>query len=121
MDRITVQAAEDEPGTLLRAVDDVRPLPAPPPMCGQVWAARDADSVMQEWATAMVIEVRPVGFLTPIGVEPVVASAWDILMGGQRGHVRADDAQEGGPTWPPPGAVLVSGPHAPWAPAGWKP
>lgn len=23
--------------------------------------------------------------------------------------------------WPPPKAVLVAGPHAPWAPKGWRP
>lgn len=75
----------------LRAFDAAHPLPPPPPLVGQVWH-EDGDEFM----------IRRVARDNG-GVEWWANSA----------HPSTH--------WPPFGAVLVAGPGAPWAPAGWTP
>lgn len=83
---------------ILDAIDREHPLPPPEPRCGQVWKVpgRPADmAVTEEWpwsgkALAAILARNAAG-------QP--ALAFDR-------------------TWPPPGAVLVAGPGAPWAPMG---
>lgn len=73
-------------------IDAEHPLPVPPPMCGQAW--QDA---FAQFTIAAVDLAHGLGLIVGgDGLEPVEV-------------------------WPPPGAVLVSGPFAPWAPAGWTP
>lgn len=69
-------------------VDAAHPLPPPEPRCGQVW-------VLPDLAT----------HCTVIGVQDGAGYYVD-----PRGAHRMP--------WPPPGAVLVAGPGAPWAPMG---
>jgi hypothetical protein len=89
--------------------DAEHPLPAPPPMVGQVWAWPDG-------CTVSVSYVRPalgssagfVCFGSPIALAPGCSQA-----------TTAMDLDE--MPWPPPGAVLVDGPsqwsrHTQWAP-----
>lgn len=81
----------------LAAIDREDPLPPPEPLCGQVWVLRSGRSVM-------VVDVVP----------QTVEGAWMVSLGSE-----ALTARGAGVTcpWPPPGAVLVAGPGAPWAPA----
>lgn len=75
----------------LDSVDDAHPRPVPPPMCGQVWA----------W---------------PNREQHLVGKVWGV--GGGVTFANSDSLPPG--MWPPFNAVLVSGPHAPWAPKGWS-
>ena len=68
------------------SLDRDEPLPVPYPKCGQVWVWTNGD-----------------GF----GVIAVV--------GGKPAFGRYVKGVNDGPAWPPPGAVLVAGPGAPWA------
>ena len=72
----------------LEAYDRCKPLPPPPPKCGQVW-------VDLKYKTQSMC----------CGVGPDGAAGWFPDAGGGTRP----------PTWPPPGAVLVAGPHSPWA------
>lgn len=74
------------------AIDDEHPLPIPPPMGTQVWA----------W---------------PDGTQHVIGKVWGV--GGGVTFSNGDSLPPG--MWPPQDAVLVGGPHAPWAPRGWRP
>lgn len=74
----------------LDAYDAAHPRPVPSPHAGQVWV----------W---------------PDGEERIVTHVWPggrALLGSGL-HLQSDE-------WPPAGAVLVSGPGAPWAPKGWR-
>jgi hypothetical protein len=79
-------------------LDATNPRPAPPPLCGQVWRWEPGYFILMSY-------VRPDG-------------TW--CYAGQLNLVQPG-ANAGGQTWPPPGAVLVYGPGAPWAPADWRP
>ncbi len=71
-------------------IDCEHPLPAPLPACGQVWAwPSTGDEVMLVGRTAT-------------GWEPRLVIEGRTVVGG------------GDAPWPPPGAVLVAGPGAPW-------
>lgn len=71
----------------LARIDAEHPLPAPPPKCGQVW--------VWPWNTEAMVTGVVMG-----------AAQWGASLS-------RDDMR----SWPPPGAVLVAGPHSPWAPA----
>lgn len=79
-------------------IDREHPLPAPEPRCGQVW-------VHKHWATMIARIERN---------RPHFGHVWD-----SRGASTEAAAPWGWVgTWPPPGAVLVAGHGAPWAPMG---
>lgn len=80
--------------------DQRNPLPPPPPMVGQVWAAPSGSHDYDEF---MITAVQRDG-----GDVEWFCSDPDI---GGSPHTH----------WPPMQCVLVSGPGAPWAPAGWTP
>lgn len=80
---------------LLAAHDAEHPLPTPPPLVGQVWAGvkrlygggpMEAEEVMIAWINQEKVAIANYGYTWPR-------------------HA-----------WPPPGAMLVYGPGAPWAP-----
>jgi len=77
----------------LATYDAEHPLPPPEPRCGQVWV----------WVAASAWQ----------GLQMTVSTV--TAVGGVHFGTRRDawDAP-----WPPPGAVLVAGPGAPWAPMG---
>jgi hypothetical protein len=83
-------------------IDAAHPLPAPPPMPGQVWAYPDG------------AEVCLIGVDVPPEMPP---DAW--------GRARFSPRmwhEKGNDVWPPPGAILVAGPtpwgrDIPWSPA----
>lgn len=77
----------------LVAIDAEHPLPAPPPKCGQVWRWLDADGVPRD--ASMVIDIEYTEALFASGL-----------------RCDGNDPRH----WPPPGAVLVAGPHSPWSP-----
>jgi hypothetical protein len=72
----------------LAILDREQPIPAPPPMAGQVWRCPD-------------------GATRTIGAHREADRRW-WWTGLETGH--------GWQQWPPPGAVLVAGVGAPWAP-----
>jgi hypothetical protein len=79
-------------------VDEHHPLPAPPPIPGQVWS----NTTIQK----MVAAVEGVCVL------------WSNDAGGNYDGA-AYRTRDG--VWPPKyGYVLVHGPYSPWAPVGWK-
>lgn len=82
----------------LAAYDAAYPLPAPPPLCGQVW-------VWSDNRQALLTEV----YRTAAGLRVDLGeyAAWPEGVPDE-GHFHV--------AWPPPGAVLVAGPGAPWAP-----
>ena len=82
----------------LGRLDAAHPLPAPEPRCGQVWVVPERKPGRGPWAM-------------------MVGGAW--RLDGER-HYRWAWMPVGAETseWPPPGAVLVAGPGAPWAPIG---
>lgn len=80
----------------LAALGRSKPLPAPPPKLMQVW-------VLSPGRVRMVLAVD-------FGARPDaynVGWSWKTHMA-----CYGPDAE----AWPPPGAVLVAGPHSPWAP-----
>lgn len=79
----------------LNAHDIAHPLPAPSPMCGQVWAYPPSGERS-----------------TPIRRLVLAEDDRHVLLGGAVTHWHDTER------WPPPGAVLVAGPGAPWSPAG---
>lgn len=81
----------------LDAFDGANPRPIPEPLTAQVWSYPDG-------RTESIPRVIP-------GSEN----------GGQRARLFGDAGPRfNGDAWPPKGAVLVYGPGAPWAPAGWR-
>lgn len=118
-DRATVSVLEVRQARfdVLAHHDLEHPLPAPPPLCGQVWVDLD--------------EVGPVGGMTITAVGPYVAvaqmSACYVGILFRRGIVRhqgfrhAEDAPEHVRAefreveWPPSNCVLVAGSFSPWS------
>jgi membrane-associated protease RseP (regulator of RpoE activity) len=88
--------------TMLDERDRTDPLPPPDPRCGQVWVWLETAGLHA--SAQQVLAVRALTSSAP-RVE-FVGSAIDIF-------------QE--KDWPPPGAVLVAGPGAPWAPTEPEP
>lgn len=84
-------------------VDAAYPLPAPPPRVGQVWTDGRVES--------MVTHVQP-GSWTDDGA---VVTGWQAMMA--TGRCLYTDGV-GDRAFPPRGAVLISGPGAPWSPVG---
>lgn len=98
--------------TAMARIDGERPLPAPPPMCGQSWAwvFDDPQRIALAGDESLVVAVMPDG---------VVMVLRDAL-GAPGGVPRLAVAY----TWPVRGAVLVGGPSiygrdVPWAPPEW--
>jgi len=85
----------------LARIDREHPLPAPPPRCGQVWVWLDGDGDWFPYRFEMLV----------VGVDHNGRACWANNPIG----ILSD-----GP-WPPPGAVLVAGHGAPWAPPEWEP
>lgn len=112
-------------------IDTEHPLPVPPPMPTQVWCWSPT-----EMATVVDIhEGRPVwnGGIPPAPYQRAaerarrgrweddrrrarMATGADKILFAASSVITLDDY-----AWPPPGAILVAGPLAPWAPAGWAP
>lgn len=92
-------------------IDRDYPLPAPPPMSGQVWLfLRELVSLSGETST----------WPTENTVRTVTRSK------GERTHVTWPEARSDPGLWPPEGGLLFLGPtpwgrDTPWAPPGWKP
>jgi len=84
-----------QPVDIIEMIDREHPLPPPEPRCGQVWKVPGTPA-------AMVASERYPWFASWMPAYALVAS------GLATGTVIED-------TWPPPGAVLVAGPGAPWA------
>ena len=94
-----ISIGSDEPFEIAAArADAERPVPPPPPRCGQVWA-------LPGKTAEMVVSEVPPHFPTAMMVSAVIAGVDGV-------EVPLDD------TWPPPDAMLVAGPGAPWAPMG---
>ena len=92
------QAADDDdsaafPG--LAAFDTTNPLPCPPPLIKQVWVWVDSG---EQWM-----------------VQGIADFPWTLVLRDGRAEVVEFES------WPSPGAVLIAGPGAPWAPPGWRP
>lgn len=79
---------------MLTLADRTHPLPVPEPRCGQVWV----DSTSEFMITA--VQHLPGG-----------AHEWQGI-----GWASTREESPNYAPWPPPGAVLVAGPGAPWAP-----
>lgn len=89
------------------AYDTAHPLPPPPPRCGQVWLWPDSDR--QHLVTDITTRGSGHTGIT-LGLEG--PDCW-------LPHVPPELAPHSSQSpWPPPGAVLVAGPGAPWAPMG---
>ena len=84
----------DIPGDTLAAIDAANPLPAPPPMPGQVWVAPTGD----EFTIAAIVKAC-VLFAT-LAPSPEAYGAFAPCVSSQ-------------PEWPAAGAILVAGP-TPW-------
>lgn len=89
--------------------DHYSPMPAPRPMCGQVWVWPHASGGERQ---AMVTSVRPGswdgGKVTGLLVEMFGVSSYYVSL----------DPETGATNWPMLYAVLVAGPGAPWTPFG---
>lgn len=83
----------------LAAYDASHPLPAPPPLCGQVWVRGGYQGQIAD-----VMRMDDGHLTISWGFEVTCRT------GGRRDH--------GEEPWPPPRAILVAGPGAPWAPMG---
>jgi hypothetical protein len=95
----------------LAARDTAHPLPPPEPRCGQVWVTPSGveSMVQMVWpngAGTRTIDLPDHHFFWPADPERP-NSCW----GSAPETLTTAD-------WPPPGAVLVAGPGAPWAPMG---
>ena len=97
----------------IAAVDAAHPLPAPPPLPGQVWAT-PRPGYGDGWGYHLVTVAAP-----------FVGDSWLVHLGGD-GSVaqtyRMGEATPDASAWPPPGAILVAGPtlwgrDVPWSPA----
>lgn len=104
------------------ATDREHPLPAPPPMCGQVWRVNVPPHAECDYPSAYDVKVDRISY---VGTIPEIV--W--LGAGRRGvgewrHGDTTGFPQGRDpsfhplpeAWPPPNAVLVAGPGAPWAP-----
>lgn len=89
-------------------IDREHPLPAPPPMCGQVW-------VWLSGFAATVQAVDPTGMSAPRGMSDGPGVVWPCTIPAPVQHGPYLGAWTPAALWPPPGAVLVAGPGAPWA------
>lgn len=103
------------------AVDREHPLPIPTPLVGQVWILRDGGDRYgaHTGLSRMITEIdpndpRPGHLKVTFGGRHLLRDQVDVAPPGI-------EPQDGAQAWPPPGAVLVHGPGAPWAPAGWVP
>ena len=91
---------------LIEALDRDDPLQPPPPKCGQVWV----DFFEGDWYQAStVLDVTRTGHNDNGDCFEVLTSKGDTFL---TWELDSDGAKQ----WPPPGAVLVAGPHSPWAP-----
>jgi hypothetical protein len=85
---------------LLEQIDKEDPIPPPPPRCNQVWIWFDDEGQIREQSS--VVSVKTV---TTCG-ERVIRD--ETVISFLDGTFYLSD------NWPPKGAVLVAGPHAPW-------
>lgn len=118
---VRVRSAEEMLAEMAR-IDTTHPLPVPPPMPTQVWAVHRtlAPGVVRWWE--WLITGRD-------GTNGVVENVKGLYAYGDGDLAELEWSSDGESVtgardlgqWPRPRAVLVSGPHAPWAPAGWKP
>jgi hypothetical protein len=97
------RAREDQ----LLDIERASPVPAPPPMEGQVWVGGP----------------RPTGLVARVETMP---GGWVVFWGGTDEERHYGAAATGLGAWPPERAVLVAGPtpwgrDVPWHPAGWRP
>lgn len=99
--------------TEMARIDAAHPLPAPPPLPGQVWAT-PRPGYGDGWGYHLVTVAAP-----------FVGDSWLVHLGGD-GSVaqtyRMGEATPDASAWPPPGAILVAGPtpwgrDIPWGPA----
>ncbi len=111
-----IREGEDYDVAMAR-IDAEHPIPAPPPLVGQVWAHRKPN---RPWTYSSVAEVEPVGWMAESLEPTIVQVAAGALSDCYAAHPEAI-CEDGPLPWPPPNAVLVYGPHAPWASPGWKP
>lgn len=101
------------------AYDAAHPLPCPEPACGQVWAWDDRFA-----ATVQAVDLTGTADPESLGRPGVVWPCTVPVSGTEFGRYSA--CWTPALNWPPAlggrcDAVLVSGPGAPWAPAGWTP
>lgn len=118
-------------GEALARVDRGHPLPAPPPLVGQVWVWSETDEAAQ--LPAVVKGRAAWGLMMPRACVAhaqqhaheravdarrrarMATRAGDLIAG--TAYLLAEDPTEDDYLWPPPGAVLVAGPHSPWSPS----
>lgn len=96
----------DLPGTFdeaMAAIEREHPLPCPEPRCGQVWVWPEGAVSLMDGETRVTVETHIM--VLAVGRR----DGW-----WQWRHANHHSALT---EWPPPGAVLVAGPGAPWAPA----
>jgi len=135
-DGADVRSSDDEVLQMLAEYDLTHPLPCPPPMVGQCWVVIDNDAPAGPEQISMAVT----GVVEQGGVIRNVCLTWTAGCANiERRPVWDDETVQGWtdatwfgsipnrirnaerPSWPPPDAVLVSGPGAPWAAPGWKP
>lgn len=86
----------------LAAKDAAYPVPPPPPLCGQVWVCVADGEVLSQDMVTNVIEWHD--------------GSTRLILGARECRIPASMTGHGVKPWPPPGAVLVAGLLAPWAP-----
>lgn len=95
------------------AYDDAHPRPVPPMLVGQVWVGPNGDAMIIDFYTP---EYPVMGLNLLPHTEPAWGLSVDKYVRG-RCVLRSETEMRAMLD----GAVLVSGPHAPWAPKGWRP
>lgn len=88
---------------VMATIDREHPMPLPEPRCGQVWVS------VAESFDAMITST----FVNMMGTRTVFCEDWHCFW--PKGEEPEAPSFPG--AWPPPRAVLVAGPGAPWAPA----
>lgn len=101
--------------------DEAKPIPAPPPMAGQVWVW------FEDWRATGAPGGLDANLYVAAGTVATIAGVTPAMNPERTPLVRLTSFPlDVGRTWPMSGAVLVAGPtpwgrDVPWAPAGWKP
>lgn len=102
--------SDDEMVAELDVLDDLHPMPAPEPMHLQVWLRLP----YTEPGALLDVNFMLAGTARLTWGAPGLRGVEYVPHGD--GQCTLIDAE-----WPPQGAILVYGPGAPWAPAGWRP
>jgi hypothetical protein len=98
----------------LARLDTAHPMPPPEPRCGQVWVTLTGVESMVQMVYSNGAGTRTIDLPDHHFFWPPDPERPDSCWGSAPETLTTAD-------WPPPGAVLVAGPGAPWAPMGGDP